>query len=409
MKTPEVLFIESNTSGTGRIFARMARECGYRPVVFAESPSRYSFLQQDEVECVTCETSSLPRLMDAVGERSREARVAGIFSSSEYFIHTAAQLAQEYGLPAPDAEALQQCRNKWRQRTLLHNAGFHAPKFQLAHSMEEAQAALDKVPLPVVLKPLFGSGSFGVRLCKTRAEVAEHGNFLLHRTENERGIPTPPEFLVEEYMVGPEFSVEGFNGKAVGITRKHVSGEPFFVELGHDFPAVLPPETAAHIVEVTEATLKEMRLTWGPVHVELRLTEKGAAIIEINPRLAGGFIPEIVRLACGVDLVKATLMLAAGECPRLSVDKRRFASIRFVAASQNGRVQHIIGVDEARKIPGVFAVEMYVNSGDPVTVLHDFRDRLGHVIACGDVASQVMNSADAALRRISVQMETPTE
>jgi len=102
-------------------------------------------------------------------------------------------------------------------------------------------------------------------------------------------------------------------------------------------------------------------------------------------------------------------MLAAGESPRLSVDKRQFASIRFVAASQNGRVQHIIGVDEARKIPGVFAVDMYVNSGDPVTVLHDFRDRLGHVIACGDVASQVMNSADAALRRISVQMEAPTE
>ena len=404
MKTPEVLFIESNTSGTGRIFARMARECGYRPVVFAESPSRYSFLQQDEVECVTCETSSLPRLMDAVGERSREARVAGIFSSSEYFIHTAAQLAQEYGLPAPDAEALQQCRNKWRQRTLLHNAGFHAPKFQLAHSMEEAQTALDKVPLPVVLKPLFGSGSFGVRLCKTRAEVAEHGNFLLHRTENERGIPTPPEFLVEEYMVGPEFSVEGFNGKAVGITRKHVSGEPFFVELGHDFPAVLPPETAAHIVEVTEAALKKMRLTWGPVHVELRLTEKGAAIIEINPRLAGGFIPEIVRLAYGVDLVKATLMLAAGEAPEMAVDRRRYASIRFMTPRRDGGIHRIAGLDEARQTPGVSQAEMYAGAGERIKVQHDFRDRMGHVIACGETAAAAM-VAEAALAKIDVQMK----
>jgi biotin carboxylase len=405
MKTPQVVFIESNTSGTGRIFALTARQCGYKPVVVAESPGRYGFLEQDAVEAVRCETSSYPQLVDAVDGLAREARVAGIFSSSEYFIHAAARLAREYGLPGPDADALQQCRNKWQQRTLLKNAGFLAPKFRPAHSLEEARAALDEIPPPVVLKPLFGSGSFGVRLCRTREEALEHARFLLQRTKNERGIPVPSEFLVEEYLTGPEFSVEAFNGKAVGTTRKHVSGEPFFVEMGHDFPAVLTPETRTHIVETTEAALRAMRLHWGPVHVELRVTGRGAAIIEINPRLAGGFIPELVRLAYGADLVRATLMLTAGQEPELRLERRRHASIRFVTPPADGCIRRIVGLDEARHTPGVTQAEMYASEGDRVAVQHDFRDRIGHVIACGDDAAATMEAAEAVLKKIRVQVE----
>lgn len=409
MKTPQVIFIESNTTGTGRIFARTARQRGYTPVVLARVPERYGFLKRDSVEHIACETSSLRGLAHAVDDRARKAPIAGIFSSSEYFIHAAAVLAQQHGLPGPNSEALQRCRNKWSQRMHLQREKLYVPEFRLVRSMEEAHAALDCMPLPLILKPVFGSGSFGVRLCKTREEATAHASFLLQQTSNERGMFTPPEFLMEEYLVGPEFSVEAFNGKAIGITRKHVSGEPFFVELGHDFPAVLPVDLCARIAETTEKALGAMQLTWGPVHLELRVIEQGLAIIEINPRLAGGFIPELVRMALGIDLIEATLMLATGECPRLSVDKRRFASIRFVAASQNGRIQQITGVDETRKIPWILAAEMYVNSGDPITVRHDFRDRLGHVIACADAASQAMDSADAALRRISVQVETPAE
>ena len=41
-----VLFIESNTSGTGRLFVQTARGMGYRPVLVTARPEKYAYLSQ---------------------------------------------------------------------------------------------------------------------------------------------------------------------------------------------------------------------------------------------------------------------------------------------------------------------------------------------------------------------------
>jgi argininosuccinate lyase len=90
-----------------------------------------------------------------------------------------------------------------------------------------------------------GSGSVGVRLCRSRHDAHAHAEDLLRRTVNERGEPEPPDVVIEEYVRGPEFSVEVLCGRAIGITAKHLSAEPYFVETGHDFPAPLPAHVQA--------------------------------------------------------------------------------------------------------------------------------------------------------------------
>src|SRR5262245_6347348 len=85
-----LVFIESNTSGTGRLFTSKASACGYRPVMLAETPGRYSYLEQDGIHCVKCDTSSMAALQQSVEALAREAPVSGVFSSSEYFIEAAA-------------------------------------------------------------------------------------------------------------------------------------------------------------------------------------------------------------------------------------------------------------------------------------------------------------------------------
>src|SRR5262249_54068333 len=153
------------------------------------------------------------------------------------------------------------------------------------------------------------------RLCRSAAEVKAHAARLLAHATNERGQATPAEVLIEEFVRGPEYSVEVFNGQAVGVTRKHLSPAPYFVEIGHDFPAALPAAARASLAEIATAAVHAIGLTWGPAHVELRLAAAGPVVIEINPRLAGGFIPELVRLSTGLDLIEATVALAAGVTP----------------------------------------------------------------------------------------------
>ena len=104
-------------------------------------------------------------------------------------------------------------------------------------------------------------------------------------------------------------------------------------------------------------------------------------MIEVNPRLAGGFIPELVRLATGVDVIAQTMKLVLGEPTDLNSIFSRHASIRFVTAFRKGRLRRITGLKEASSVPGVADVQLYRASGDVIGGNHDFRDRIGHVIA----------------------------
>jgi biotin carboxylase len=405
MKNACVVFIESNTTGTGRLFVKAAMEYGYQAVMLAERPERYPFVEQDSVSCRRCDSSLSTELEDAIQCLSRESALAGIFSSSEYFLETAAVFAAKYGLSGANPEAVRACRNKWIQRQCLQRAGLHSPKFERITSAGQTHAALEKIPPPVVVKPTMGSGSVGVRLCFTAQEVVDHASVLLERTVNERGIPLSAELLIEEYLVGQEYSVETFGETVLGITRKHVSPEPFFVELGHDFPADLSPQTRASIAEVALQGLRALGLNWGPGHVEIRLTAQGPAIVEINPRLAGGFIPEIMRLAFGIDMVRETIRLVVGEKTVIRPIRDGHASIRFLTPSCNGVITAIHGVEEASGIEGVADIQTYRNIGDRVGIENDFRDRIGHVISCGDRALSTARASELACHTIEIQVQ----
>jgi S-sulfo-L-cysteine synthase (3-phospho-L-serine-dependent) len=405
MKTGLLIFIESNTSGTGRLFAKAACNLGYQPVLLVEDPQRYEFLNQDSVFYVQCDTSSQSGMATEIAALQNEGYIAGIFSSSEYFIEVAATLASAHGLQGESPSALRNCRNKLIQRQHLQKAGLRTPRFECVKTVQNAVLSLQRISLPVVVKPTLGSGSVGVRLCSSATEVADHVSALLQRKVNERGLPLPEEVLIEEYLVGPEFSVEMLGQTTLGITRKHVSPEPFFVELGHDFPACLSPQVAASMIAVAQSGLRSLGLGWGPAHVEMRLTTDGPTIIEINPRLAGGFIPEIVRLASGIDVIRETVKLVAGEPVDVQPSRREYASIRFLTPAQDGVITAIQGLEEAVTMQGVVDIQTYRRIGDHVGIKNDFRDRIGHVISRSELEMSAAHLSEAARNKINFAVQ----
>ena len=396
------VLVESNTTGSGRLFCDRARALGLVPVMLARNPDRYPYVRQDEIASRVVDTTDVQALLTACAGLGGQ--VAGAVSSSEYFIERAARVAQALGLPHPDPGAIACCRDKHAQRARLRQGGLPGPAFQAAASTGAAVAAARQIGLPVVVKPVAGSGSVGVRLCADLTEVAAAASHVLDSDPAALGLPHQASVLVEQVLDGPEYSAEVVGGQLVGLARKWLGPRPYFVETGHDFPAPLTPAEQALIGGAAMAGLDAVGLNSGAAHVELRHTPAGPAIVEINPRLAGGMIPRVVQEATGIDMIHQVVAQAAGVADQPAPSRSGAASIRFLTATAAGRLEAVTGLEAARQLPGVVEVGVTREIGTPVEVRHAFTDRIGYVIAAAADGPEAARAAEAGLAALHAQI-----
>ncbi len=398
-----IALVESNTTGSGRLFCARAREMGLRPVLLSRDASRYPYVAADAIDTRLVDTTDIAAVEAACVALGPE--VHGVTSSSEYSIATAAAVARRLGLPHPDPDAVRACRDKHTQRRVLHDAGMPGPRFAAAPTPDAAVTIAAEIGLPVVVKPVMGSGSVGVRLCTTAGEVRAAASAVLDVDPATLALPPQPAVMVEEYVTGDEYSVETLDTEVIGVTRKHLGPEPYFLEIGHDFPAPLDATDTARVGEAALAALRALGLGWGPAHIELRYGPDGARIIEVNPRLAGGMIPRMVEAAYGIDMVFHTVARAVGDTTPPRPTRAGAASIRFLVAERNGRIARIDGEQRAREVPGVVEVGLLRAIGDRVELRHAFTDRLGYVVAAGPSGDAAAAAADQGVHILDVHID----
>ncbi|MFE3288729.1 pyridoxal-phosphate dependent enzyme, partial [Streptomyces sp. NPDC059233] len=92
-----LLFVESNTTGTGMLALDRARELGTVPVLLTADPDRYRGLAETGAEVVRCDTNSDAALRAAVQERFRREEIAGVTTTSDFYVPAAARIAQWLG------------------------------------------------------------------------------------------------------------------------------------------------------------------------------------------------------------------------------------------------------------------------------------------------------------------------
>ncbi|HEY7213102.1 MAG TPA: pyridoxal-phosphate dependent enzyme, partial [Thermoanaerobaculia bacterium] len=403
------VFVESNTTGTGRTAVeRLLRE-GERVTFLSRTPGKYPFLAAagDRLAVIPVETNDVDQVVRQVEEVRRRDPVDALLTFSDYYVAIVAAAAARLGLRYLDPGVAATCRDKHAVREVLRAAGLPVPGFRLLRSLEEAWSASQEVAYPCVLKPVSESSSKGVRLVCDAEELLAHFREVHGWSENARQQPMEGKVLLETLLEGPEYSVETFtlergHTHVVGVTTKHLSAPPLFVETGHDFPSRIEAEREAALVRSALAALDALGYDFGPAHTEIRLTADGPVVVEVNPRLAGGMIPELVFNALGVDLVAALFAQLKGGEADLAPKRAEWSSIRFVIAPQRGRLVALRGAEEARRLPAVREVSLGKRPGEEVQPAEDATHRLGYVITSGPDPLEVVRGADAALACLEV-------
>lgn len=382
MKT--FVFIESNTTGTGRICLQKALLRGFDVLFLTSQPQLYGFLQEEMMVPVITDTSDPQQILAVL---SQYPEIAAVFSTSEYYIEIAAEVASRLGLPASDPAAIRTCRDKGLLYRCLRDAGIGVADTREVAGSEPLRELAHELSYPRVLKPAMGSGSVGVRLVHSEAELLAHGEDILQARSNERGLTLLPTLLVQSYIEGPEFSVEviglgiALGYQVLGVTGKHLGPLPFFVEKGHDFPAPVASSLRDAIVAETLRALEAVEHRFGPAHVECRVSNGKVIIIEINPRLAGGMIPQAIERASGIDVLGAMVDLYTRGAPDWRPRRHDFAAIRFVLPERNG-ILMAQALRPTQSFPSVSMTFVALKrNGQRIHLDGDYRDRIGLVIA----------------------------
>ncbi|MER9533358.1 acetyl-CoA carboxylase biotin carboxylase subunit family protein [Mesorhizobium sp. M0309] len=367
--------------GNGLLYVQAAQRLGLHPITLAADPSQYDYIATEGIEAMRVDTENVDSLMQVCSQLRAAYEIVGIIGfagRNESLTVRVAKLCQYFDLPGPSPASIERCSNKFIQRQLLAQAGVSVPAYRLATSEIEARSSAADIGFPVILKPAEGSGSRGVRLCRDVDELAEHTTFLLAGAHTSR---SPPQILVEEFAEGGFYDVVTMGSAVVAVGTARFDRSPYFVPSESVFPAVLTDEEHDRVTDVSRSCLQALDLGWGPANIELRWTNRGPVIMEVNARLPGWTTPLLVQLAYGVDMINEHIKLVIGDKCDLRASHSHTSAARFLLPDRDGILDRIEGASRAAAVPGVVDVRFYVEPKVSIVRKGDYRDMMGHVIA----------------------------
>jgi len=351
------------------------------------------------------EQAALSAAGQALAERHP---VVGVMTWTEWYLVPVARLARRLGLPTAGPEVMQGCRNKATSRSLFARHAVPSAASTGVRTVKEAVRSAQHIGYPVVLKPASHAASMGVIRVDSPEELPDAYAFAAQAAG--LGVESN-EVLVEEYLDGPEVSVEcvTYQGTTtvVAVTRKTVGIPPYFEEIAHAVDAVDP--LLATVAPAAQAALKALGVTDGVSHVELRLVDGRPRLIEVNARLAGDMIGHLVHLATGVDLARAAADIACSRAPDLTRTRSRAAAIRMIYPAHPGTLtaRHLTdGFTE--QTPWLERAHFQRDVGDQLVLPPDgdlFTARIGFLITTGPTAAVAQARSQDAYRHLTVQVE----
>ncbi|MGZ5431408.1 MAG: ATP-grasp domain-containing protein [Thermoanaerobaculia bacterium] len=314
----------------------------------------------------------------------------------EFGLLPAALATSQLGIPGPSLRAVRNTRDKLHMRRVLEQAGLGQLHYAACRDLAEAQAFLERVGGPIILKPVSGTGSDGVSRVANGEELAVA--FAL--AAGARGFSG---VLCEEYIDGPEVSLEGYSADGrftpVALTDKRT--DEHFVEIGHQQPSVQPQGLFEATAEIAGRALAALGVENGVTHTEFRLAARGPVLIETHTRMGGDQIPVLTQLTTGVDLADLMVAFSIGEpVEARPVPQGRAAAIRFFMG-RPGRVGGV-RVPSMKTTDGIHSV-LGPAIGKSVTGRSASPQRLGHVIATGLTPVAAADAAESFMARIRIE------
>lgn len=310
---------------------------------------------------------------------------------------TAARVCEKLNLPGLTVETAVNCTDKYKMIELFQKNNVPHPRYQYVDNRDIDYKDLN-IDFPIIIKPVDMASSKGISLVRESKEFKSQLEYSMCCSNSRR-------VIIEEYMEGPEVSVElvVINKKpyVIQVTDKITSGAPHFAEIGHTQPSSLPGDVVEQIKMVAIRAAESMNLINSMVHAEIIVTNNGPKMVELGARMGGDGIQEqLVLLSTGISIPEININIALGKeiIPPFKMFDRGSA-IRFLQ-SKEGK---IYSIKNQINNPNVY-FKIYNKVGDYCNESVDNTGRIGYLICDGNDANDAAEICDNSFKKIDIDI-----
>ncbi len=209
-------------------------------------------------------------------------------------------------------DAIDKAEDRHRFDQAMKAIGLECPRSAIAHNMEEANAALEDLGFPCIIRPSFTMGGSGGGVAYNREEFEEIC---------QRGLDLSPtnELLIDESLLGwKEYEMEVVRDKKDNciIVCSIENFDPMGVHTG-DSITVAPAQTLTDkefqiMRDASLAVLREIGVETGGSNVQFGVNPDNGrmVVIEMNPRVSRS--SALASKATGFPIAKVAAKLAVG-------------------------------------------------------------------------------------------------
>lgn len=345
-------------------------------------------IPEDVFQCISRQLRGSVYEPDALAREIGDAKISLFYPGSEMAVVSAAVLSKIFGLPGNSVETAIKSRYKDLMRQELERvAPNHIPKYAIITGRTDLTAAAAGIDFPAVFKRTDFAGSFGIKIVRNMQELEKYFDEQSAIKKLSYDQPVRPIYLLEEFIEGQEFSVESVTVDGVttvlGVTKKTVAAEPYFVEAKHEFPAQffgIPVSMVESLKKLAKEVTEAMGFQFCVSHFEAKWDNKAnrPIVVEVASRTGGDNIPKLLKYVIGMHTwFPIVAHLLGKSAVNSNLKFTGAASAQFAFLKGDGIFEGISNLEEIRAHPAHKLDLITGEIGEHLSPTFTYLDRVG--------------------------------
>lgn len=252
---------------------------------------------------------------DAVLAKAEQLDIDGIMSpATDPGVVTASYVAEKMGLPGSPYKSVDILQHKDRFRKFLKDNGFVVPEARGYDNRNQAIAEAVDFAVPFIVKPTDSAGSKGVtriddiqqlpHAIDQAFDASLSGHIIIEDFIEKTGSSSDTDaFSIDSDLAFCSFNCQHFDSRAANP----------YTPAAYSWPSDMPGKIQENLRSELQRLIRLLDLGTSQYNIETRMGTDGRGyIMEVSPRAGGNRLSEILKYACGQDLISNAVRAALG-------------------------------------------------------------------------------------------------